>query len=106
MAYIPKRYLVDGEYITVQQAADRMGLTYQQLYGQMRHRNCSLQVAVNLVRENLALGCRGHATRHMVNGRWLTIQQAAESIGKTRFTLWRYAHLHGMSIAEAVEAYR
>ena len=112
MAGKPKKHLVDGEWITVQEAADRMGVMRQQLYCQMHNRRCSLQVAVNLYRENLALHDQGRADRHMVDGRWMSIRQAAEMLGVPLSTLQSYLYSHRQpdgrpaTLAEAVDAYR
>jgi predicted transcriptional regulator len=112
MAGKPKKHLVDGEWITVQEAADRLGVMRQQLYGQMHTRRCSLQVAVNLYRENLALHGQGRSDRHMVDGRWMTVRQAAEMLGVTVTALRDYLYSHRQpdgrpgTLAEAVDAYR
>lgn len=111
MAGKPKKHLVDGEWITVQEAADRMGVMRQQLYCQMSNRRCSLQVAVNLYRENLVLHDQGRADRHMIGGRWMTVRQAAEMLGITvtalRDYMWAHRAPNGrQSLALAVEAYR
>lgn len=112
MAGKPKKHLVDGEWITVQEAADRLGVMRQQLYGQMHTRRCSLQVVVNLYRENLVLHEQGNADRHMVDGRWITIRQAAEMLGLSFAALQSYLYAHRQpdgrpaTLAEAVEAYR
>lgn len=112
MAGKPKKHLVDGEWITVQEAADRRGLRRQQLYSLMHHKRCSLQVAVNLYRENLVLHDQGRADRHMVDGRWMSIRQAAEMLGVPFSTLHSYLYSHRQpdgrpaTLAEAVEAYR
>ena len=112
MADKPKLHFVDGEWITVQEAADRMGLRRQQLYSLTHHKRCSLQVAVNLYRENLALHDQGRADRHMVDGRWMSIRQAAEMLGVPFSTLQSYLYSHRQpdgrpaTLAEAVDAYR
>lgn len=112
MAGKPKKHLVDGEWITVQEAADRMGLRRQQLYSLTHHKRCSLQVAVNLYRENLAMHDQGRADRHMIGGRWMTVRQAAEMLGVTVTALRSYLYTHRQpdgrpaTLAEAVEAYR
>lgn len=111
MAGKPKKHLVDGEWITVQEAADRLGLRRQQIYGLMHHGQYGLQVAVNLIRQDLALG-QGRAARYMVDGRWITIRQAAEMLGVTVTALrdYLYSHRHPdgrpATLAEAVDAYR
>ena len=112
MAGKPKKHLVDGEWITVQEAADRLGLRRQQLYSLTHHKRCSLQVAVNLYRENLAMHGRGRSDRHMIDGRWMTVRQAAEMLGITVTALRDYLYSHRKpdgrpaTLAEAVEAYR
>jgi predicted transcriptional regulator len=112
MAGRPKKHLVDGEWITVQEAADRLGIQRQQLYSLISNHRCSLQVAVNLYRENLALNDQGRADRHMVDGRWMSIRQAAEMLGLPVTTIRSYLYSHRQpdgrpaTLAEAVEAYR
>jgi predicted transcriptional regulator len=112
MAGKPKKHLVDGEWITVQEAADRLGLRRQQLYSLTHHKRCSLQVAVNLYRENLAMHDQGRAYRHMVDGCWMTVRQAAEILGVTVTALRSYLYSHRQpdgrpaTLAEAVDVYR
>ena len=112
MAGKPKKHLVDGEWITVQEAADRMGLRRQQLYSLTHHKRCSLQFAVNLYRENLALNGQGRSDRHMIDGRWMTVRQAAEMLSVTVSALRSYLYSHRQpdgrpaTLAEAVEVYR
>ena len=112
MAGKPKKHLVDGEWMSVEEAADRTGLRRQQLYSLMHHKRCSLQIAVNLYRENLALHGQGRADRHMIGGRWMTVRQAAEMLGVPRSTIQSYIYSHRQpdgrpaTLAEAVDAYR
>ena len=112
MAGKSKKHLVDGEWITVQEAADRMGLRRQQLYCQIHSRRCSLQVAVNLYRENLVLHDQGRADRHMIDGRWMTVRQAAEMLSVTVTALRGYLYSHRQpdgrpaTLAEAVDVCR
>ena len=112
MAGKPKKHLVDGEWITVQDAADRMRLRRQQLYSLTHHKRCSLQVAVNLYRENMVLHDQGRSDRHMVDGRWMSIRQAAEMLGLPVTTLQSYLYSHRQpdgrpaTLAEAVDVYR
>jgi predicted transcriptional regulator len=78
----------------------------------MHNRRCSLQVAVNLYRENLVLHDQGRADRHMIGRRWMTVRQAAEMLGITVTALRDYMWYHRQpdgrpaTLAEAVEAYR
>ena len=113
MAGVAKKHLVDGRWTTVGEVAREMGLTHQQLYNQMSNRGISLQVTVNLIRENLVLNGQGkRAGRHFVEGRWMTVRQAAEMLGVSMTALyqWLRAHRHGdgspAPLAEAVAAYR
>ena len=112
MAGKPKLHFVDGEWITVQEAADRLGLQRQQLYGLTHHKRCNLQVAVNLIRDNLVLGGHGKGYRYMVDGRWMSIRQAAEMLGLPVTALRSYIYAHRQpdgrptTLAEAVDAYR
>ena len=112
MAGRPKKHLVDGEWMSVEEAAEMLGLRRQQIYCQMSNRRCSLQVAVNLYRENLVLHDQGRADRHMIGGRWMTVRQAAEMLGITVTALRDYMWYHRQpdgrpaTLAEVVEAYR
>ena len=105
MAGKAKRHLVDGEWRTVPEMAAALGLKPQQIYSQMCQRGVSLQVAVNLIRENQALG-HGRSNRFMVDGKWMTVQQAADSVGVPRTALRDYMYGHGATPQEAVAAYR
>ena len=106
MAGVAKKHLVDGRWVTVQEMAAELGLKRQQLYMQMWQKGVSLQVAVRMYRENLILHDQHKSNRYMVNGRWLTINQAAEMLGVSPnavyLTMWR----RGYTLAQAVEAYR
>lgn len=112
MAGKAKRHLVDGEWITVQEAADRLGISRQQMYGQMNARKCGLQAAVRLVRENLALGKDHRYDKHMVDGRWMSAREVVDMLGITKYQLrnWRCQHRDAQgrqaSMQSAVDAYR
>ena len=112
MAGKPKKHLVDGRLVTVEEMAAELGVTRKQLYAQMNNRECSLQVIVNLYRENQILHGQGHAGRHYVDGRWMTVRQASEMLGVSMTALydWMYQHRtqdgHPARLADAVDAYR
>ena len=112
MAGVSKKHLVDGRWTTVNEVAQEFGLKPQQIYQQMRHKHCSLQVVVWMIRENLILGDQGRASRYMVDGKWMTIRQAAEILGITKGALCDYLFRHPnpdgspCRLADAVEAYR
>ena len=111
MAGRAKKHLVDGEWMSVGEAAEMLGLRSQQIYSQMSARQCGLQAVVRMYRENYILG-QGHAARYMVDGRWMTIRDVAQMLGVTTkaIYMWRFKHrkpdgsLPGL--AEVVAAYR
>ena len=89
-----------------------LGLKAQQIYHLMSNYHVGLQVAVNMVRQNLALNGQGRSDRHMVDGRWMTNRQAAEMLGITPVALryWRHRHPDAQgkpaTLQAAVDAYR
>ena len=111
MAGKPKKYLVDGEWITIKDAAEMLGLRRQQIYCQMSAKQCGLQAVVRMYREGYILG-QGRAARYMVDGRWMTIKDAAEMLGVTMraIYMWQFKHRKPdgsrPSLAEVVAAYR
>ena len=112
MAGKPKQHPVDGGWMTVTQAADMLDLKPQQIYGLMNNYHCGLKTAVYMVRNNLALNGQGRSDRHMMDGRWMTINQAAEMLGIKPETLrsWRHRHRDDQgkpaTLQAAVDAYR
>ena len=106
MAGVAVKHLVDGQYKTVSEVAEVLGVKPQALYSQMSNRGISLQVAVNLIRENLALNGQGRAERYMVDGKWMTVRQAAEMLGVTVTSVKGYMYCHKCPLAEVVAAYR
>ena len=106
MAGKARPWLVDGHWTTVIETAAAMDLKPQQLYSLMSDKQCGLQAAVNMIRENQALNGQGRAARYMVDGRWLTIRQAAETLDVNRNAIYVWMHRHKAGLAEAVAAYR
>ena len=112
MAGKPRQHPVDGGWMTVDQAAQMLGVTRQQIYNQMKNHGCGLQVVVNMIRENLALNNGYSAQRHMVDGKWMTKRQVAEMLGISMYSLrdWIYGHRQPdgspETVAHAVEAFR
>lgn len=94
MAGKAKSWPVDGGWMTVGQAAEMLGVKRQQLYSLMSNHSCGLQAAVNLVRQNLVLNGQNGSERHMVDGRWMTVNQAAEMLGRTPVALREYRYRH------------
>lgn len=104
---VPGKYLVDGQWMTVQDVADMLGVKRQAVYDQMWQKKCGPQAVVNLFRENLILHDQGRAVRYMVHGRWTTVRQAAEKLGISPKTLQAYMNRYkGITLEEAVDAYR
>ena len=112
MAGVAKQHYVDGRWTTVAEMSEELGLKPQQLYNLMHHNRCGLQTVVRMVRENLVLHDQGRAARHMVDGKWLTVRQAAEMLGVSVTALkdWMYSHKQTdgqpAMLADAVRAYR
>ena len=94
------------------QAADMLGVKRQAIYQLMSKNQCGLQVAVNMVRDNLALGGQGRSDRHMVDGKWVTVRQLAELLGTrpTNLRSWSYRHCdkngRPASMQAAADAFR
>lgn len=112
MAGVARKHFVDGRWTTVGEVSEALGVKRQSIYTIMRHRDVGLQTAVHMIRDNLALGHPGRAERHMIDGRWMTVRQAAEMAGTTPVALhnWRKRNRKPDGtlpmMAEAVEAYR
>ena len=106
MAGKSRMHLVDGGWMTVQQAADMLGLTRRQLWTLRSRRGVSLQVAVNLYRERLVLHGGGRADRHMVDGQWTTIPEAAARLGVRCAALRQTMKRHNYTLPEAVDHYQ
>ena len=106
-----KKHLVDGEWMSVEEAAEMLGLRRQQIYCQMSQKKCGLQAVVRMYRENYILG-QGRSARYMVDGRWMTINDVAEMLGRSKqaIYLWRFKRKRPdgslPSMAEVVAAYR
>lgn len=111
MAGRAKKHLVDGEWMSVAEAAEMLGLRPQQIYCQMSQKKCGLQAVVRMYRENYILG-QGRAARYMVDGRWMTIKDVAQMLGRSTqaIHLWRFKRKRPdgslPSLAETVAAYR
>ena len=90
MGYTGKKHLVDGRWVTAADVAREFNVPRQKLYDQMFHKQVSMQVVVNMIREGLILGDQGRSERWMVDGEWTTVKQAAEMLGVNRKCLWNY----------------
>ena len=106
MGGVSKKHLVDGRWVTVKEIAAEMGLKPQQLYHQMHVHRCGLQAVVNMIRENQILNGQASSPRWMVDGKWTTINQAAEALGVTHYTVYNYMYNHKFTLQEAVDAIR
>ena len=112
MAGKARVHYVDGRETTVGEMAEALGMKRQALYSLMCHRQCGLQTAVYLIRENLAMNGQGKAGRWMVDGRWMTIRQAAEMLGVERLRVYQWMRRHRQPdgtlapLSEAVAAFR
>ena len=111
MAGKPKKHLVDGEWMSVEEAAEMLGIRPRQIYCQMSQKKCGLQAVVRMYRDGYILG-QGRAARYMVDGRWMTIRDVAQMLGRSTqaIYLWRFKRRKPdgslPSMAEVVAAYR
>lgn len=105
-------HIVDGRETTVGEMAEALGMKRQALYSLMCHRQCGLQTAVYMIRENLAMNDQGKAGRWMVDGKWMTIRQAAEMLGVDRLRVYQWMRRRRAPdgtlapLSEAVAAFR
>ena len=112
MAGKAKMHYVDRREVTVGEMAEALGVSVTQIYNQMHQKNISLQVAVNMIRDNLVLNGQGRAIRYMVNGKWMTVRQAAEMLGVERLRVYQWMYRHRKPdgtparLFEAVAAFR
>lgn len=111
MARRHKAHLVDGEWMTIPEAAAMLGLNDQQIYHQMYHRRCSLRTVVHLYRDGLILR-QGRSDKYMVDGKWMTCRDAAQMLGISPQAIHTYRHRNKDAdgnrppLAEVVDAYR
>ena len=75
------RYRVGAEWITKAEAAQRLGVSVRALEWQMYRRGVGLGTLMRMYAEGrISVGHRGGA-RHLVHGRWTTIQDEAGRLG-------------------------
>ena len=106
MAAKAKLHCVDGQWTTVCEQAERLSVKPDTLYALMSYHKCGLQVAVDMLRTNQAGSGQGRARRHRVDGRYLTIRQAAEELGLKRVTLYNRMRERHMTLEQAIEYYK
>ena len=107
MARPKKLWMIDGEWLTTEQIAGRLGVKKHALENAMWRTKQPMSVAVRMIREGQILsGWKGE--KQMVDGRWMTNAQAARRLGISREALWhwrnnnRTADGRMMPLAEAV----
>lgn len=108
----PRKHAVDGEQMSIAEAAEMLGVSRHALYAQRcLHRGASLQLIVDMYRwGEIGKGVRGEA-RHRVHGQWTTTRREAERLGVSSRTIekWRTDHRRpdgGRALLEeAVEHY-
>ena len=87
----PDRHMIDGQAMTVEEIAAMLGLTKKAI----QVRRCKLgirsyQVLVDMYRSN-QIGS-DHSVRHLVDGRWISVEQAAQELGVKPGSIrqWRF----------------
>lgn len=98
-------HMIDGVPMTVDEIAEMMGFTYKQLKDRRNRMECGYQLIVTLWREGRLLRRGDRAPRHRVNGRWITIQQAADELGVHVDSIhnWRYKIKHSTGTMPTLE---
>ena len=87
----PDLHPIDGRLMTVQEIADMIGRSKKALQIlRSREGRCSYQLIVDMWRRNEIGGPKDRHPRHLVHGRWVTMPQVAEELGRDRHTLSNY----------------
>ena len=109
----PVKHMVDGREMTVKEIAGMLGVTPRTItIKRSTLGGVSYQMIVDMYRSNQMLGTHDKYPRHMVEGEWLTIKEAALRAGVSVHTIrhWRDAHRDALgnrpTMAEALEHYR
>jgi len=77
----PALHLIDGKQMTVNEIAAMLGVTRRWLIQRRSQMGgISYQVIVNMFREGRLLTNHDRWPRHLVHGRWMTVQQAAQEL--------------------------
>ncbi len=115
MAGRPAKHLVHGEWITVQQAADRLGVSVKTIYNWCslhRREDGSRALLVDYWdwdmrwrRGEIPRRPGKHARTYWVSGKQLTMKQAARKAGVSYKALHCYIRAHGCSVNAAVRYY-
>lgn len=83
----PILYEIEGRKMTVKEIAEMMGISKHALEAQRYRRQLSYQAIVAQYRQNRVLKMHDRWPRHLVHGQWMTVQQAAASLGLSPHTL-------------------
>lgn len=78
----PRLHLIDGKLMTFREIAAMLGISENAL--RCRHSSmnrCSYQLIVDMYRDGVLLTNHDRWPRHLVNGRRVTVQQAAQELG-------------------------
>lgn len=109
----PTLHLIDGKQMTVNEIAAMLGVTRRWLIQRRSQMGgISYQVIVNMFREGRLLTNHDRWPRHLVHGRWMTVQQAAQELDCKPHSIenWRSAnrdkHGHKPTLEEAYEHFK
>ena len=87
-----KKHLIDGKEMTAPEIAAMLGISEQALRFRHSQMNlCSYQLIVDMYREGKMMTNHDRWPRHLVHGRWITVQQAADELGVRAHSIntWR-----------------
>jgi hypothetical protein len=91
----PTLHLIDGKQMTVNEIGAMLGVTRRWLIQRRSQMGgISYQVIVNMFRERRLLTNHDRWPRHLVHGRWMTVQQAAQELDCKPHSIenWRSAN--------------
>ena len=97
-----KRHMVDGEWVTVREVSERLGVSKNSLWAQMSRRGVSLGTLVRMYREGQIDTHKRRGNKHMVRGRWTTIGREAKRLGVSWEAVYGRMRRYDATLAEAV----
>ena len=115
MAGRPARHMVHGEWMTIYEAAERLGTTYKTIenWRTVHRREDGSRAlladywdwAMRVRRGEIPRRPGKHVRTYWVHGKQLTMMQAAQRVGVTYKAMHCYVRTHGCTVNAAVKYY-
>lgn len=109
----PRLHTFDGELLSPEEIAGRLGVMRQKLYSVGQKFGVSVAVAARMIRDNMVGTAEDPGPRYLIDGKWMSARAAAEALGITWGQLSDYQWNHRdpetgkpMGVPEAVEQIR